>query len=103
MILDFFSKHRLSINYDGRCGNCHTPFDNKDDEYCRYCGTKRGKGKFLPYENFQGCVYGPPPVTRTHTCESCGYSWSTKRMIDRSGYCPKCGGAVNTLTADERD
>ncbi|MBR6257472.1 MAG: hypothetical protein IKR23_08845 [Lachnospiraceae bacterium] len=100
MILDFFSKHKLSRNYDGRCGNCHTPFDSTDDEFCRYCGTKRGEGKFLPYENFQGCVYGPPPVKRTHTCDNCGYSWDTRRMIDRSGYCPRCGGTISTVKSD---
>ena len=89
-----FMKNGLSKDYENRCGNCHTPFDDKADEYCRYCGTKRGEGDFLPYENFNGCVYGPPPEEREHICGECGFSWTTKRMIDRSAYCPKCGGKL---------
>ncbi|MBR5421937.1 MAG: hypothetical protein IK115_12405 [Lachnospiraceae bacterium] len=95
-----FGKKRLSKDYDGRCGNCHTPFDTPEDEYCRYCGTKRGEGEFLPYENFEGCIYGPPPVIRTHNCPNCSYSWETSRMIDHSRFCPRCGSPVNTVTAD---
>ena len=86
-----FGRENNSTDYEGRCGNCHTLFDDPEDEYCRYCGTKRGEGAFLPYENFNGCVYGPPPTERFHACSKCGFSWSTVRMIDRSKYCPKCG------------
>ena len=89
-----FSKDGLSKDYKNRCGNCHEEFDDKSDAYCRYCGTKRGEGDFLPYENFNGCVYGPPPVERVHICGECGFSWTTERMVDLSAYCPKCGGKL---------
>ena len=101
MLLDFFSRHKFSINYEGRCGNCHALFDSDDAKFCVYCGTKRGKGKFLPYENVTSCVYGPPPMIRKHICENCGYSWNTKRMIDNSRYCPQCGNTIKTVTEDD--
>ena len=80
-----------SRDYEGRCGNCHELFDDDGDLFCRYCGTRRGEGQFLPYENFMACVYGPPPVDRFHECKKCGFSWTTHRMVDRSAFCPKCG------------
>ncbi|MBR4514604.1 MAG: hypothetical protein IKO61_06940 [Lachnospiraceae bacterium] len=89
-----FGKGNISKDYEGRCGNCHTLFDDDEDEYCRYCGTKRGEGDFLPYENFNACVYGPPPEERVHICGECGFSWTTIRMLDRSAYCPKCGSRL---------
>ena len=81
-----------SAAYEGRCGNCHRHIG--DDEYCRYCGTKRGEGEFLPFEDIVQCVYGPPPIPRTHRCKSCGFEWTTHVMIDRQRYCPKCGGSA---------
>ena len=27
-----------------------------------------------------------------HTCEKCGYSWTTCAMLDMEQYCPQCGG-----------
>ena len=88
--------HSLSKDYEGRCGNCHKLFDEPEDEYCRYCGTKRGEGEFRPYDNMNECIYGPPPTERVHTCRKCGYTWRTRRMIDRSAFCPKCGGDLDS-------
>ena len=76
-----------------QCGNCHA-FFHEGDEYCRYCGTKVGEGAYEPYMNFEGCIYGPPPIEREHVCENCGFSWTNHVMIDRENYCPKCGKAV---------
>ena len=81
-----------------QCGNCHAFIG--DDAYCRYCGTKAGEGKFEPYYNEEGCIYGPPPIEREHNCPNCGYSWTNCMMIDNQRYCPKCGSVVN-VTEDE--
>ena len=83
--LEFFS-----TDYENRCGNC-SEYIGTVDQYCRYCGTKRGEGEFKPYYNEPQCVYGPPPVDRLHTCNNCGYEWTTCSMIDCQRYCPKCG------------
>ena len=82
------------------CGNCHKPLGN--DDYCRYCGTRRGEGKFDPYFNEPQCIYGPPPISRLHTCNECGYEWETNTMIDRQRYCPRCGGSCK-ITEQEDD
>ena len=82
-------KEQLSTDYEGRCGNCHSVM-NPDDKYCRYCGTAKGKGKFLPYENEMYCVYGPP-IKEVFKCQTCGYSWVTTGLGgDNSKYCPQC-------------
>ena len=86
----------LSTDYEGRCGNCHKLF-REGDLYCRYCGTKAGEGKYEPYDDIVQCVYGPPPVERKHTCGKCGYSWTSRAMIDKEHYCPKCGGNVTAV------
>lgn len=80
----------LSTDYEGRCGNCHEELGGKD-KYCRYCGTKRGEGKFEPYKNVSYCIYGPAPKLRFHSCKNCGYEWKTQMMVDDEKYCPKCG------------
>lgn len=74
-----------------RCGNCHALL-GEGDKYCRICGTKAGEGEFEPYQQMMQCIYGPRPVSRTHTCEKCGYSWTTCAMLDMEQYCPQCGG-----------
>ncbi|MBO4460725.1 MAG: zinc-ribbon domain-containing protein [Clostridiales bacterium] len=85
----------MSTDYSGRCGNCHEPMRD-NDLFCRYCGTPRGEGDFLPYENINCCVYGPPMVT-THTCTDCGYSWNVRRLGgDNALFCPECGSPVST-------
>lgn len=80
----------MESDYEGRCGNCHGLLQ-EDDLYCRYCGTKRGDGDFLPYENIMVCIYGPMPVDREHKCPKCGYEWTNCVMVDKEEYCPKCG------------
>ena len=89
-------KGKLVIPGKNQCGNCHA-FLEKDDEYCRKCGTKRGEGDFLPYENYETCVYGPPPEERDHICENCGFSWTNCVMLDKERYCPKCGKPVKVV------
>lgn len=73
------------------CENC-SYLAGKDDKFCRKCGTKIGGGRYVPQNDIMQCIYGPPPVTRQHICQSCGYSWSTMFMIDYEKKCPKCGG-----------
>jgi len=36
-----------STDYEGKCGDCREIFD-ETDQYCKYCGTKRGEGAFEP-------------------------------------------------------
>ena len=50
------------------------------------CGTKAGEGEFEPYQQMMQCIYGPRPVSRTHTCEKCGYSWTTCAMLDMDSF-----------------
>ncbi len=92
---------KLSKDYKGRCGHCHAFIGQ--DEYCRYCGTKKGDGEFLPYNDEVQCVYGPPPIERIHKCENCGYKWSARMMIDDQRYCPKCGSRVKVTAANPED
>lgn len=85
-------RSELSTDYEGRCGNCHSRFDSPDEKYCTYCGTKRGEGKFEPYDNTTYCIYGPMPETRVRKCLECGYRWTYASMVDRKTYCRECGG-----------
>lgn len=80
------------------CGNCNNSYID-GDKYCRYCGAPLGKPEFIE-EDF-ACIYGPPPVTRKHTCAKCGYSWETTLMIDNERWCPKCGGSAPAEGGDE--
>ena len=73
------------------CANCKNTYI-EGDKYCRYCGAKMGKPAFIP--DNMACIYGPPPITRVHKCEKCGYTWTTNQMIDKERYCPKCGGSA---------
>ena len=82
----------LITDYKGKCGNCHSRL-RKNDKYCRYCGTMKGKGKFLPYRNEMYCVYGPP-IKEIFRCTKCGYRWGAVGLGgDGSKYCPQCGAA----------
>lgn len=79
----------LSTDYEGRCGNCHSMM-RPNDKYCRYCGTPKGKGKFLPYRNEMYCVYGPP-IKEVFKCPACGHRWAVAGLGgDDSKYCPQC-------------
>lgn len=91
------SKERTAAIRDERvCGNCHALLQ-EGDRYCRICGTKRGEGAYLPYEDLaQPCIYGSEPVEVTHKCARCGYSWTTCLMIDEQRFCPLCGGPVSS-------
>lgn len=71
------------------CANCGNNY-RKEDKFCRYCGAPNGVPSAVP-EDFC-CLYGPPPIKRTHTCIKCGYRWETRMMVDRERFCPKCGG-----------
>ncbi|MCR5203374.1 MAG: hypothetical protein K6D02_09885 [Lachnospiraceae bacterium] len=83
------------------CANCRNNY-SEGDKYCRYCGAPNGEPLFID-EDF-ACIYGPPPVERVHTCEKCGYTWSTNRMVDDTRYCPECGGhAPYVEVVDEND
>lgn len=82
-----------STDYEGKCGNCHSSLAN-GDQYCRHCGTRRGEGKFEPYQNLMQCIYGPMPKKRTHFCPACNASWARELMIDDEAFCPHCGGPV---------
>ncbi len=73
------------------CANCRQTYI-EGDKYCRFCGAPMGEPKYIE-ENFE-CIYGPPPVRRTHKCSKCGFRWSTEQMIDREKWCPKCGGSA---------
>lgn len=91
---EFDKRDDMVYKYEpNQCGNCHE-YLNDNDKYCRYCGTKRGEGKFLPYLNIMECIYGPMPEKRIHICESCYYQWETESMIDKQNFCPMCGSAT---------
>jgi len=91
---------KLCTDYEGKCGNCHKNLGN-NDQYCRYCGTKRGEGEFKPYENVSYCIYGPAPRLRLHSCKSCGYEWNTHSMVASERYCPKCGTICQIVEKNE--
>lgn len=96
-----FEAAQYSTDYTDRCGNCHE-FLEKEDRFCRYCGTRRGEGEFEPYLNLFECVYGPKPVRRKHRCTQCGNEWMTCLMIDDEKYCPLCGGKAELVWEDSK-
>ena len=89
---------KLSDDHEGRCGNCHAFLNG--DSYCRFCGTKAGEGRYEPYNDDVGTIYGPPPRRRKFTCSKCGYIFKDWTMRDEIGYCPECGCSV-TVTEDK--
>ena len=80
------------------CANCGSTYI-EGDKYCRFCGAPMGEPKFI-IEDF-ACIYGPPPVTRTHTCAKCGFTWTTCKMIDDERFCPECGGSAPGVSEEE--
>lgn len=85
----------LETDYTNRCGNCHE-FLEKNDKFCRYCGTPRGEGSFAPFRNEVLCIYAPTATTR-HKCQKCGYKWTVKTLgEDEAVYCPRCQGKLET-------
>ena len=82
------------------CAQCGREFLGDEDEYCRYCGTKRGEGVYDPARNMNAATYGPPVIV-TVECKSCGFSWISNTFgTDFSEYCPRCG--KKTLEKDEQ-
>ncbi len=80
----------LTRNYENRCENCHNHMESYE-KYCRKCGTKRGQGKFEPFQNAVYGVYGPA-VKIKYKCRECEHIWITEIMGgDDSDYCPQCG------------
>lgn len=79
------------------CANCKRDYI-EGDRYCRFCGAPMGKPDFFE-ERFE-TIYGPPPVERRHKCMKCGYQWTTEKMIDDEGWCPKCGGSAPVFYED---
>ncbi len=73
------------------CANCQF-MTTEDDIYCRGCGCIFSGKPYEPRQDLHvaACLYGPPPIKRTHTC-SCGFSWTSFSMIADERYCPKCG------------
>lgn len=79
-----------TTDYEGRCGNCHEII-RPEDKYCMYCGTERGEGSFLPFNNMICCMYGSP-TKKKYRCQKCGYMWITGRFLDNDAlFCPQCG------------
>ena len=78
-------------DYANRCGNCSAKMV-PGDNYCKYCGAKRGEGAFEPFYNPVYCVYGPP-ISRKYTCKKCGHKWITAALGggDECKFCPSCG------------
>ena len=80
----------LCTDYTDRCGNCHKVLD-EGDKYCRYCGTKRGEGRFLPFENPMYALYGAPTLKKYY-CQNCLNEWKIRVFFDEeSTHCPNCG------------
>lgn len=89
----------LSTEYDGRCRNCHGFMG--EDEYCRFCGTKRDGAEFEPGKNIMAPVYGSPFVSRKYKCKSCGKKFTGTGMSGGLGeYCFECKTKVNRQTTD---
>ena len=82
------------------CANCSGSYI-EGDRYCRFCGAPMGEPAFIP-EVF-ACIYGPEPLSRTHTCVKCGCTWTTMQMIDRQRFCPKCGGEAPITSEEQGD
>lgn len=91
--MNFDAWDNWSSDYKDKCGNCHKTL-SEGDQYCRHCGTRRGEGKFEPYQNLMQCIYGPMPKKRSHFCPSCNTTWERELMIDDEEFCPHCGGPV---------
>ena len=79
----------LTDDFDNLCGNCHLELE-KNAKYCQYCGTERGAGHFIPYENSEYTLYGPP-ILGQYKCEKCGYTWSFCNIGLSYKYCKNCG------------
>lgn len=91
-LLQFMRRETIlkEIDYTDRCGNCHQ-FISPCDKYCKYCGTEKGKGRFLPFENKVYFMYGPPTLIKTK-CSNCGNISLHYFLPDHeASYCTNCG------------
>ena len=85
------------------CPECRKAFHDENDQFCRYCGSKRTgeAGRFFvrdPY-NFEP-LYGPMPVQEAYRCTACGFEWESSNW-DRQFFCPQCGG--NPIRTEKHD
>ncbi len=89
-------------DYENKCGNCHKQL-RTGEKYCKYCGTKRGEGAFLPYTNSTEVLYGAP-IKIKKKCKKCGNIWIEYEFgRETIKYCPKCGDSQDkTTTMEER-
>lgn len=87
-----FNDGEMSTDYSCKCGNCQE-WIGEEAKYCPFCGTKRGEGKFEPYENIIACVYGPPHQT-TFFCSECNHKWGSSETHIKTIYCPNCKSEV---------
>lgn len=75
------------------CPKCQKRYSGKEDQYCRYCGTKRENIEadyFIVSPDDIEEVYGPMPAVVNYDCPSCGYHWEGSNW-NMQTYCPKCG------------
>ena len=72
------------------CANCRA-YLQKEDKYCRCCGTARGRGAFVPKDNAIVYLYGPP-VKRKYKCAVCAHVWIDCCVGGKDvKFCPECG------------
>ncbi len=93
---------RKNVSKKKVCRNCKEPYI-EGDKYCRYCGAPMGKPSFI--EDDLACLYGPP-VTCTHVCEACGFTWKRSFLgsssSDKQRFCPQCGGKAPVKSVDDK-
>ena len=79
----------LHERYNNYCGNCHRVFFG-NEQYCSYCGTKRGEGSYNPFRTIFGCLNGSLDYI-TYRCDQCGREWREWEAENLDRYCPYCG------------
>ncbi len=80
----------FKFQYSFRCGNCGNGMD-RNDKYCRSCGTRSGEGRFEPRSHQNDALYGCLYVLRV-TCPRCGKTWNWLSVGPSEGsFCTDCG------------
>ena len=86
------------------CASCGSDL-NDGENFCRFCGARRGEVTVFDYEELRQTVYGPPMIT-DYECEKCHHCFSN-RALGQSGvnFCPFCGTDWRSLavTGSELD
>ena len=98
IIEDGWPEERAKAKDDRICGHCGAYLET-DEKYCRFCGTRRGVGVYVPKPVepwLEPCIYGPP-IRRIHKCTACTYQWDSMSMLDDEKYCPRCGSPAQTI------